>query len=96
MDEVENDLKGLIVENYPNPFEQNTNIFITTTEQGLVRVRIVDLLGNQVAILHAGQLPAGRHYMNYKPEGLSSGIYYLHVQTSNQSQVKVLSYLKQE
>ena len=96
IDAVENGLKGLIVENYPNPFDQNANIFITTAKQGLVRVRIVDLLGNQVAVLHAGQLPAGRHYMNYKPEGLSSGIYYLHVQTSNQSQVKVLSYLKQE
>lgn len=94
----ENDVSGesLFVENYPNPFDWNTNIFITTAEKGVVVVRILDMLGNEIAVLHNGELPSGRHYMNYRPENLSSGLYYLHVQTKDARLTKVLSYLSSE
>ena len=93
MEDTENDVETLSVENYPNPFNQYTNIFITVIERGLVKARLIDLLGNEVAIIHQGELEAGRHYFNYQPDNLSSGIYYLHVQTKSASRTRVLSYL---
>jgi hypothetical protein len=88
--------RGLMVENYPNPFEGKTNVFITTVEQGQVQATILDLMGRVVAVLHSGQLPEGRHFISFEPEaGLNSGIYYLHVQAGNLNRVKVLSYIKQ-
>jgi len=94
IEESENGGDGLVLENYPNPFDTYTNIFITTTVPGWVKARLVDVLGNEVAVLHDGELQTGRHYLNYKPENLSSGIYYLHVQSKTQSSTKVLSYLR--
>ncbi|MBL4656633.1 MAG: CotH kinase family protein [Flavobacteriales bacterium] len=83
----------LSVEQYPNPFDRHTNIFITTSEKSRVVVTLIDMLGNEVALLHNNELVAGRHYIGFYPENLSPGLYYLHVQTSGARVTKVLSYL---
>jgi hypothetical protein len=95
LEDVE-EAQGLMVESYPNPFKEKTNVFITMVDQGQVKATILDLMGRVVAVLHSGQLPEGRHDISFEPDaGLNSGIYYLHVQAGNHSQVKVMSYIKQ-
>jgi hypothetical protein len=62
---------------FPNPFSQSTTIQFTTTGQGPVQVSVVNLLGEQVALLFDGALDAGEHsYLWGNPSGLPDGTYF--------------------
>jgi len=68
-EEVE--LKG----NYPNPFNPVTNITFSLPERQNIEMSVYNLLGQQVAQLYNGELSAGQHTLEFKANGLSSGIY---------------------
>lgn len=60
---------------YPNPFAVRTTLTVALPEPARVRLRIVDVLGREVAILTDRDLPAGTHRLDWQPEGLASGTY---------------------
>lgn len=63
--------------NYPNPFNPKTRIKFTVPENGLARLRIYNIIGQEVANVFDGQAKAG---ILYEPEfnaaQLSSGLYF--------------------
>ena len=69
---------------YPNPFNPTTTISYalpTTTE---VQIRVLDMLGRQVASLVAGErMPAGHHTLQFDACGLSSGTYLLRMEAGD-------------
>ncbi len=67
--------------NYPNPFNPETSIrFLLPTRQH-ARLSVYNALGQQVAVLADGVLPAGQHDVRFAALGLPSGTYFARLET---------------
>lgn len=62
-------------QNYPNPFNPTTMIPITLPVRANVDLKIYNLLGQVVKVLHTGQLEAGNHFIEWNAKGVASGVY---------------------
>lgn len=62
-------------QNYPNPFNPATRISYTLPESGHVALRVFDMIGSEVATLLNGVSEAGRHEVEFIPNGLAAGNY---------------------
>ena len=60
------------LEIYPNPFSQSTTIAFTTAAAGYADIRIVNLLGEEVARLYSGELAAGNHSFTWNADRSST------------------------
>ncbi len=60
---------------YPNPVRGAATVSLTLAEPLEVRVAVYDVLGREVAMLHAGPLPAGEHALSFESAGLPAGLY---------------------
>jgi hypothetical protein len=63
-------------QNIPNPFNPSTRIDFTLPSDGLVDLRVYDVSGRQVDHILRRQMTAGRHTITWRPDGLSSGVYF--------------------
>ena len=61
--------------NYPNPFNPSTTIPVSTEHADDVRLCVLNLLGEEVALLHDGTLTPGEHRFQFNATGLPSGVY---------------------
>jgi len=67
---------ALLERTAPNPFGATTSIRFTLATQAHVTLKVYDTLGREVATLLAHKrLEAGPHRVEYRPQGLASGIY---------------------
>jgi len=62
-------------QNYPNPFNPTTTIAFSLKEDGFVKLRLFNMLGQQVVELVNGQLKAGPHTAILDARNLSTGTY---------------------
>ncbi|MFZ0453345.1 MAG: T9SS type A sorting domain-containing protein, partial [Ignavibacteriaceae bacterium] len=63
-------------QNYPNPFNPATTISYQLPKDGLVTLKIYDMLGREVATLvNNEQKSVGRYNVNYNAGNLASGVY---------------------
>lgn len=60
---------------WPNPFNPRTTIPLTVNKHSLVKLAIHNLLGQEVAVLQNGVLPAGRYSFPWEAGPLASGVY---------------------
>lgn len=79
-DVVRADLASVIREyalhqNYPNPFNPTTTIAFDLKEDGPVKLRLFNMLGQQVVELVNGQLKAGSHTAILDARNLATGTY---------------------
>jgi Secretion system C-terminal sorting domain len=84
-----------ILKIYPNPVEDQLNIILAIGKDGTqTTIKIIDLLGNEVATLLNERLNAGEHAKNFVvPNRINPGIYFLRVIAGSESQVKRISVL---
>ncbi len=87
-------VKYELINNYPNPFNPSTKIKFVIPENGLVTLKVFNILGQEVATLLNKQLTAGSHELTFDASELSSGIYLYKLQTMNFVQVKKMMLLK--
>ena len=71
-----------LVEVYPNPFNPATKIQYTLSSEGLVRLKIYDVLGREVETLVDGLQHAGRHEAVFEASELPSGVYLYHLEVA--------------
>ncbi|MEW6755765.1 MAG: T9SS type A sorting domain-containing protein [Candidatus Latescibacterota bacterium] len=69
-----------LAQNYPNPFNAETVIPFALAERAHVRLTVHDLLGQVVARLVDGVLPAGPHQVRWDASGQASGLYLVRLQ----------------
>ena len=81
-------------QNYPNPFNPSTTIRFSVPEQGLVTLKVFNLLGEQVAILINSELAKGSYEINFKGANFSSGIYFYTLNAGNFVSTKKMILLK--
>lgn len=68
---------------YPNPFNDETKIIYYLDGKSHVRLTLIDISGNTVKILEEANNEAGEHKIELKRESLSSGYYFLKLETNN-------------
>jgi len=81
-------------QNYPNPFNPTTTIQFTLAHRSFVKLKVIDILGKEVATLVDDKLRAGRHSVIWDAKGLPSGIYFYRLQVGNFAETKKLTLLK--
>lgn len=88
-------VEDLIVgQNYPNPFNPTTLIDFELFQDSDVEIKVYDLAGKEVALLHSGYLSSGVHQFKFDATGLTSGIYLYQITTQLSSQTKKMIFAK--
>ena len=75
-------------QNYPNPFNPSTKILYSIKEEGLVTLKIYDILGKEIATLVNENKPAGNYEAEFNASQLPSGLYIYKIQSGQFSDVK--------
>ncbi|MBX2975051.1 MAG: choice-of-anchor J domain-containing protein [Ignavibacteriaceae bacterium] len=86
-------------QNYPNPFNPVTRIQYNLATDANVTFKIFNTLGEEVATLVNGEMPAGMHTFNFDASKLNSGVYFYSIEASgangaNFSSVKKMILMK--
>lgn len=87
IEQISTDIEhGLIIpndfrleQNYPNPFNPTTVISYQLPTNGLVTLKIYDILGREIATLVNEEKPRGNYEIKFDGENLSSGVYFYHI-----------------
>jgi photosystem II stability/assembly factor-like uncharacterized protein len=81
-------------QNYPNPFNPSTTIKFELPTAGHVSLKVFDVLGREVSTLVNEQMQAGSYKRTFDAGGLTSGVYFYRLQTSDLVQTKRLILLR--
>ena len=66
-------------QNYPNPFNPSTKIKFSLAADSKVTLTVFDILGQEVADLISGNLPAGSHEIDFNASNFNSGVYFYRI-----------------
>ncbi|MDO8550007.1 MAG: T9SS type A sorting domain-containing protein [Ignavibacteria bacterium] len=83
-----------LAQNYPNPFNPSTRISYQIPEDGIVTMKIYDILGKEVNTLVNEQKAIGRYEVKFDASELASGVYIYRLQVNNFVSSKKLMLLK--
>jgi hypothetical protein len=83
-----------LAQNYPNPFNLTTTIQYTIPKTGNVKIKLYNILGQEIRILVNSEKNAGTYRTTFNAMGLASGIYFYRMQAGSFSQTKKLILLK--
>jgi hypothetical protein len=78
----------VIGQNYPNPFNPATLIEFELLIDSDVEVKVYDLAGKEIAVLHSGFLNSGIHKLKFDATGYPSGIYLYQIITPHSSKTR--------
>ena len=92
-------LEDGILNVYPNPFTQSTNIQYELFEQAHVEIAVHDLYGRMVSTVFSGSLPKGEFTKTWNGDGVNgristSGVYLIRFNATGQSGKTVKKYAK--
>jgi len=71
-----------IIGNYPNPFNPSTIIRYALPQEGMVTLKVYNILGRTVATMPLGFQTAGIKEVSFSAEKVSSGIYLYHLEVA--------------
>ena len=80
--------------NYPNPFNPTTNIEFSLAKAGHTTIKVYNVMGQLVETLMDKNLEAGMHKINFRAEGLASGVYIYRIQAGEFTQAKKMMLIK--
>jgi uncharacterized delta-60 repeat protein len=82
-------------ENYPNPFNPSTTIEFSVPQDGRAVLKIIDLLGREVATLFEGEAKSG-HYQRvvFDASTFASGVYFSRLEFGGTQQLKKMILMK--
>jgi len=81
-------------QNYPNPFNPITLIKYQISEVSFVKLKVYDVLGNEVATLVNDEKPAGEYEVEFNGNDLTSGIYFYQLRAGEFIQTKKMILIK--
>ena len=97
VDVKDNEIKEFnytLYQNYPNPFNPTTTIRFEVPFSQQVELAIFDMLGREVKVLYNDVAPTGIITIDFKADGLSSGVYFYRIKTQDFIASKKLLLLK--
>jgi hypothetical protein len=81
-------------QNYPNPFNPSTQISFSLTQNGLVKLVVYNLLGQEVKTIINQNMEAGSHSITFNADGLQSGVYIYKLTSAGSTLTKKMMYVK--
>jgi len=81
-------------QNYPNPFNPATRISYSIPKQGLVMIKLYDVLGKQVAELVNEVKGAGSYAIDFNASSFASGVYYYKIESGDFIDTKKMMLVK--
>lgn len=81
-------------QNYPNPFNPETSIKYQVSRHEMVRLKVYDVLGNEVTTLVNEQKTPGKYEVKFNGTGLPSGIYYYRLTNGTLTETKQMLLVK--
>lgn len=81
-------------QNYPNPFNPVTTIGYQLAKNGMVSLKVFDLLGQEVATLVNEVKAAGSYEVPFTAANLPSGVYFYRLMSNGNSLVRKLTLVK--
>ena len=78
---------------YPNPVNNQMEISMDIYDTADYTITLTNSLGQQVAVIHQGELVAGANTLRYDMESLEAGVYFLNIQSGGT--IKTTKVLKQ-
>ena len=79
---------------YPNPFNPTTTMQFKVGTDGHTSLHVYDITGHLVETIINEKLMAGDHYYKWDASGLSSGIYFIHINLPTGNITQKITYLK--
>ena len=79
---------------YPNPFNTIVYFDVEIPYNSMLTIEVYNLLGQKVDMVYDGFIEPGIHNMNWIPESLPSGLYFLNMKTENFINTKKMILLK--
>ena len=83
-----------LAQNFPNPFNPSTTIRYQIPQDGIVTLKIYDILGSEVATLVNEEKLAGKYEVNFNASSLASGVYIYKIQSGSFINSKKMILLK--
>ncbi|MCL4539944.1 MAG: T9SS type A sorting domain-containing protein [Bacteroidetes bacterium] len=81
-------------QNYPNPFNPTTVISYTIPRDGMVSLKIFDVLGREVRTLVRENQAVGKYSVTFDGAGLASGIYFYQLRSGDFVSIKKMLLVK--
>ena len=81
-------------QNYPNPFNPTTRIRFSISELSFVKLKVYDIVGNEIETLVNQEKPAGSYEVQFSAVDLPSGVYFYRIQTGGFIDTKKMILLK--
>ncbi|MEO8514749.1 MAG: T9SS type A sorting domain-containing protein [Ignavibacteria bacterium] len=83
-----------LYQNFPNPFNPNTNIRFDISKAGPVKLRIFDVTGKEVSELINSQYAPGKYNYDFSAGNLASGIYFYKLETPDFTSIRKMVLVK--
>jgi hypothetical protein len=83
-----------LLQNFPNPFNPITNIQYQIVNQGMVTLKVYDILGREVKVLVNEIKNPGKFIVSFDASSLSSGIYFYKLTAGEFTNVKRMVLVK--
>ncbi len=81
-------------QNYPNPFNPSTTIRFTIPEEGLVTLKIFNMLGQEVMAVLNQKMTSGNHVVIFDASRLTTGVYFYQLNSGRHIVTKKMTLLK--
>ena len=79
---------------YPNPFNPTTNLELALNQNAMVNMSVYNIRGQLVDMLLERNMKAGYHTITWNADGISSGMYFVRVETGANVAMQKLMLLK--
>jgi hypothetical protein len=86
--------KFILSQNFPNPFNPETNINFSIPVNAFVSLKVYDITGKEVASLISENMNAGTYSVVWNASEYTSGVYFYKIETGNFSDVKRMTLVK--
>lgn len=83
-----------LFQNYPNPFNPLTKIRFYLPKESKINLSLYNLVGEKIITIADEKYSAGFNEVTFIPKGLSSGVYFIRLNSSNYNAAVKVVYLK--